>query len=183
MQKVDLSQFVHTHQSDASTLKLVLWNYTEALFFTNSLWPIVGLKSIILRAFGAKVGKNVMIKPNVQIKYPWKLEVGDNTWIGEHVWIDNLEKVRIGANCCISQGAMLLTGNHDFTSSKFDLIEKAIVIQDGAWIGAKSVVCPGLTVQSHSVLTVGSIATKDLEAYSIYQGNPAVVIKNRNILK
>ena len=71
---------------------------------------------------------------------PWKLKVGNNVWIGEDVWIDNLELVDISDNVCISQGAMLLCGNHDFTSSTFDLIVKPIVLEDGVWIGAKSIV-------------------------------------------
>ncbi|MFM7234888.1 MAG: colanic acid biosynthesis acetyltransferase WcaF, partial [Flavobacteriales bacterium] len=120
-----------------------------------------------------------VIKPHVCIKYPWKLSIGDFSWIGEHVWIDNLGEVSIGAHCCISQGAMLLCGNHDFTKSTFDLMVRDIVLEEGVWIGARSVVCPGVHCESHSVLAVGSIASTRLESYSIYRGNPAVKIKER----
>ena len=135
----------------------------------------------MLRLFGAKIGKGLVIKPKVNIKYPWFLEIGDHVWIGEEVWIDNLTLVKIESNVCISQGAMLLTGNHNYKKSSFDLITGQITLEDGVWIGAKSVVCPAVTCHSHSVLAVGSIATKDLEPYTIYQGNPAQPIRKRII--
>tara|TARA_B100000809_G_scaffold264490_2_gene320475 strand:+ start:1014 stop:1424 length:411 start_codon:yes stop_codon:yes gene_type:complete len=136
-----------------------------------------------LRLFGAKIGKGVVIKPKVNIKYPWKLSIGDYSWIGEKVWIDNLDHVTIGKNCCLSQEAMLLSGNHDYSNPSFDLIVKPIILNDGSWVGAKSVVCPGVTLYEHAILAVGSIATKNLEANSIYQGNPAIKIKDRIIEK
>ena len=115
------------------------------------------------------------------MKSPWNVVVGDNCWLGEGCWIDNLDKVFIGSNVCISQGAMLLTGNHDYTISSMPYRNAAIHIGDGAWIGAKTVVCPGVTVHDNAVLTVGSVAAKDMEADGIYQGNPAVKIRERKI--
>lgn len=138
-----------------------------------------GLKVAILKLFGSKIGKGVIIKPGVNIKYPWLLAIGDYSWIGEDVWIDNLAQVTIGLNCCISQGALLLCGNHNFRSETFDLIVKPITIEDGAWVGAKSVVCPGVTVKEDAIITVGSVATKSLDAATIYQGNPAVSKRKR----
>ena len=122
-----------------------------------------------------------MIKPYVNIKYPWFLELGNHIWIGEKVWIDNLAMVKIGNNVCLSQGAFLITGNHDYTKPGFNLMIKTIEIEEGAWIGAKAVVCGGVVCRSHAVLTLGSVATSDLGPYSIYSGNPAVKIKDRNI--
>lgn len=122
-----------------------------------------------------------MIKPRVTIKYPWRLRVGAYAWIGEQVWIDNLEDVTIGAHACISQGALLLCGNHDYTKPSFDLIVKPIEISDGAWIGAKAVVTQGVKVGSHAVLSVGSVASKDLEPNGVYRGNPAEKVKERSI--
>lgn len=86
---------------------------------------------------------------------------------------------KIGNNVCVSQGAMLLCGNHDYKRPTFDLMVKPIVIEDGAWVGAQSTVCPGVTMHLHSVLAVGSIASKDLMPYSIYRGNPAVKVAER----
>ena len=164
-----------------SKIVVLLWYFINVLFFINPLFPFSGFKIILLRIFGAKIGRGVLIKPAVNIKYPWLLTVGNHCWIGEKVWIDNLAQVTIGNHVCISQGAMLLTGNHNYKLSTFDLIIGQIILEEGAWIGAKSVVCPGVKCASHSVLAVSSIATKDLEPYAIYQGNPAIKIKERFI--
>ena len=131
--------------------------------------------------FGARIGNGVVIKPHVHIKYPWKLVVGDYSWIGEYVWIDNLDSVQIGSNVCLSQGALILSGNHDYKSTSFNLILKPIEIKDGAWVGAKSVVTQGVKIGSHAVLSVGSIASSDMEEFGIYRGNPAEFIKRRQI--
>ena len=182
MKKVLLSSFNNDWYSiGAGKLKQILWYYINLLILKNSYIPFIGVKVKILRVFGAKVGKNVLIKPSVSIKYPWKLNLGNNVWIGENVWIDNLAKVTIEDNVCISQGAMLLCGNHNYKKPTFDLIEKEIVIEEGAWIGAQSTVCPGVICKSHSVLSVGSIATSDLEPYHIYQGVPATAVRKRII--
>jgi len=133
----------------------------------------------MLRLFGAKVGKGVVIKTRVRIKNPWRLKIGNHCWIGEDVWIDNLEDVSIGSNVCISQGAMLLTGSHDYTVSSFPYRLGKIIVEDGVWIGAKSVVCPGVTCKSHSILTVNSVANRDLSPFLVYSGNPAKEIRDR----
>jgi putative colanic acid biosynthesis acetyltransferase WcaF len=164
-----------------SFLIRVMWYITNNLLFRSYAIPINNLKRFFLRIFGAKVGRGVVIKPGVNIKYPWLLELGDHVWIGEGVWIDNLTNINIGCNVCISQGAMLLTGNHDYKKISFDLILKPITLEDGVWIGAKSIVCPGVICFTHSILTAGSIATHSIEPYSVYQGNPAVKIRERII--
>lgn len=159
--------------------KRLAWYITNVLFLLNPLNPFSGIKIRILRLFGAKVGKGVNIKPCVNIKYPWLLEIGDYTWIGENVWIDNLARVKIGNNVCVSQGAMLLCGNHNYKKSTFDLMIGEITLEDGSWVGAKAVVCPGVTLNTHAVLGVSSMANHDLDAYCIYQGVPAVKIRER----
>lgn len=135
----------------------------------------------LLRLFGAKVGKKVFIKPGVNVKYPWNLVIDDYAWIGENVWIDNLVKVHIGKRACVSQGALLLCGNHNYKKPTFDLMVGEIDIQEGAWVGANCTVCPGVIMKPFSVLCVGSVATKDCGAYGIYQGVPAVKVKEREI--
>ena len=166
----------------APSWKIGLWFITNALFFINPLNPFSGLKTRLLRLFGAKIGKGVVIKPGVNVKYPWRLEIGDYAWIGERVWIDNLTWVRIGQHVCLSQGAMLLTGNHNYKSTSFDLVVGEILLENGVWIGAKATVCPGVKCGSHAILSVGSVATEDLIPYTIYQGNPAKSVRKRNIL-
>jgi putative colanic acid biosynthesis acetyltransferase WcaF len=181
MKKSDLSTFKNDwYHPGASLPKRVLWFILSAIFFT-SRFPVNPFKIFLLRLFGARIGRGVVIKPSVNIKSPWSLEIGDFTWIGESVWIDNLVQVRIGSHACISQGALLLTGNHNYKKSSFDLMAGEIIVADGAWVGAKAVVCSGVTCASHSILTAGSIAVSDLEPYGIYQGNPAVKIRDRVI--
>jgi putative colanic acid biosynthesis acetyltransferase WcaF len=176
----EISRYNNSHyKPGGNVLKRLGWYYVNILFFKSGMIPSSGLKCALLRAFGAKIGIGVNIKPCVNIKYPWRLIVGDYTWIGENSWIDNLDNVVIGNNCCISQGAMLLCGNHNFKKSTFDLITGKIILEDGAWIGAFSIVCPGVTCKSHSVLAVNSVATRDLDPFCIYQGNPAVKVKER----
>jgi putative colanic acid biosynthesis acetyltransferase WcaF len=179
--KVCLNNFDNSWYSPGSKIKIFTWYFINRVFI-NTYLPIPSIiKNKVLRFFGSKIGNNVLIKPKVNIKYPWLLSVGDNVWIGENVWIDNLAKVSIGSNVCISQGAMLLCGNHNYKSISFNLLIDEIVIEDGVWLGAKSVVCPGITCKSHSVLTVGSIAARVMEDYTIYQGNPAKPQKKRII--
>ncbi len=181
MNQTDLSSFNNAWYNPGNPVKRGLWYVCNILFFTNRWFPFSSVKKGILKLFGAKIGKGVVIKPHVNIKYPWKLSIGDYTWIGEGVWIDNLAMVNIGKNCCLSQGAFLLCGNHDYKKSSFDLIVGEIHLEDGAWIGAKSIVCPGVRVGSHAVLSVNSVATKDLLPYSVYSGNPAVFVRERVI--
>ncbi|MBU2019599.1 MAG: WcaF family extracellular polysaccharide biosynthesis acetyltransferase [Bacteroidetes bacterium] len=180
--KTDLSSFDNTNFSHGKSFTVrILWILMSRIFFETALPYPSAFKLTLLKLFGSKIGRNIVLKPSVKIKHPWLLSLGDNSWIGEQVWIDNLAQVTIKENVCISQGAMLLTGNHNYKSSSFDLMTGEIVLEEGVWIGAKSVVCPGITCASHSILTVGSIATKNLEPYSIYQGNPALKIKSREI--
>ncbi|GHB37062.1 WcaF family extracellular polysaccharide biosynthesis acetyltransferase [Mongoliitalea lutea] len=179
MKEVLLYKFDNKWYQPAGLFKKTVWFFVNILFFLNPISVYSPIKVWILILFGAKVGRRVLIKPRVNIKYPWYLTIGDDVWIGEGVWIDNLTAVQLDSNVCISQGAMLLTGNHNYKSESFDLILGSIVIEKGVWIGAKSVVCPGVTCKSHSILTVGSVATKSLESYSIYQGNPAVKVRER----
>lgn len=131
--------------------------------------------------FGAKIGKGFIIKNNVIIKSPWNLTVGDYCWIGENVWIDNLDKITIGNNVCISQGALLINGNHDYTKTNFPLRCAPITIEDGAWIGTNATVTAGVTIAENTVLTVGSVVTHSTKSNTIYQGIPAIPIRKRII--
>ncbi|MEQ9188114.1 MAG: WcaF family extracellular polysaccharide biosynthesis acetyltransferase [Cryomorphaceae bacterium] len=182
MQHTDLSKYDNRwFNPGAGTIKRLLWYVTSWLCFESGILLPYAWKRSILRLFGALIGKGVVLKPYVKIKYPWKLEMGDHVWIGEHVWIDNLDTVKIGSHACISQGAMILSGNHDYSKASFDLIVKPIAVENGAWIGAKAVVTQGTSVGSHAVLTVASVASGTLAPYGIYRGNPATKVKERLI--
>jgi putative colanic acid biosynthesis acetyltransferase WcaF len=179
--KTDLSTFNNEwYKPGRSSLVIWAWYVTNYAFFKSS-FPFYSFKRFLLRLFGAKVGKGLIIKPGVNIKYPWHLVIGDHVWIGENVWIDNLAKVTLKDHSCVSQGALLLCGNHNYRKTTFDLLVGEIMLEEGAWAGAMTVVCPGVRMGSNSLLTVGSIATRSLEANWIYQGNPAQKLKQREI--
>ena len=180
--RVDLGAFSSgPFDRGASASKEALWLIFSLLLFQLCPLKLAALKAAVLRWFGASVGRGVVIKPQVKITFPWKLTVGDHVWLGEESWLLNLAPIIIEDNVCISQRAFLCTGNHNYKSPAFDLITKPIRVESGAWIGAGAFVGPGVSMGSHAVLAAGSVATKDLEPYGIYQGNPAVLIKKRVI--
>jgi putative colanic acid biosynthesis acetyltransferase WcaF len=171
---VDLSRF-NTGDFDrgAGPIKEALWLVVSRVLFLWCPFPFSALKRAVLRMFGASIGRGVVIKPDVKITFPWKLTVGDHVWLGEESWLLNLAPIQIEDNVCISQRAFLCTGNHNYQSPTFDLITRPIHIASGAWVGAEAFVGPGVSIGTHAVLCAGSVATKDLEAWGVYQGNPA----------
>lgn len=179
--KTDLSQFSPGDYRAGPAWKVLVWYFVNYYIFASALpWPY-GFKRWLLVLFGAQVGPGLVIKPKVRIKNPWRLRIGAHCWLGESVWIDNLAFVDIGDNVSISQGAMLLTGNHDYTSSSFPYRLGPITLAEGVWIGAQTVVCPGVGCGSHAILAVGSVATKNLDAWGIYAGNPAAFVRTRKM--
>ena len=196
----------HTKEIDPLALKsrqpnVGLREYDKSIFyrgrsaFVECLWLILDAvlvrsripgskhRRLILRAFGAKIGKRVLFKPGVRIKFPWRLEIANDSWIGEDVWIDNLGLVQIGENCCISQGAYICTGNHNWTVPTFNLIVRPVKIEDNAWIASQTIVGPGVVVGTGAVLSLGSVATSDLEPWGVYQGSPATLVKRRRFMR
>jgi putative colanic acid biosynthesis acetyltransferase WcaF len=179
---VDLSSYSAAQfDRGAGKLRELSWLFVSLLLFRVCPLSLSRIKRVVLRAFGARIGRDVTIKPQVKITFPWKLEVGDHVWLGEECWLLNLDRIVIGNNVCISQRAFLCTGSHNYKSPMFDLLVKPIIIEDGGWIGAGAWVGPGVVVHSHAVLTAGSVATRELESYYIHRGNPAVAIKPRII--
>lgn len=156
-----------------------MWLLLQALFVSSFL-PGSLMRIWLLRLFGAEIGRNVVVKPGVRIKFPWFLKVGDFTWLGEDVWIDNLAPVNIGSHCCISQGVYLCTGSHNWKKDSFDLITLPITINNHVWLCARSTVGPGITVGEGAVLSLGSTAYHDLDPWWIYQGTPAVKTEKRH---
>lgn len=182
--KVDLSRYdalnmAYRNSIKATIFRQMMWFVCGPLLIQNPFIPFSGFRKFVLVLFGAKIGKSPRIKPGVKIKYPWKLKMGDYVWLGENCWIDNMEEVEIGSNSCISQGAYICTGSHNYKSANFGLILKPVKLDSGVWIGAHSVVCPGIHAAEQSVLTAGSVLTVDMEANQVYQGNPAVLKRNR----
>lgn len=165
----------------ASPLRFACWYFVSLFIFRSGLVPFSNVLVFILRLFGARIGKEVRIKPHIYIRYPWKLRIGDRSWLAD-CYIDNLDQVIIGSDVCISQHAMLITGNHNYGVPDFNLLTSPILIEDGVWICAGAIVAPGVTISSHAVLSIGSVATRNLQAYTICRGDPAVPVKKRQIL-
>ena len=180
--RTDLSRFDNQwFDEGASKFKWALWFLANAAFVYSPWNPFNSLRKAVLRAFGAKIGTGVIIKPRVQVKFPWNLAIGDHCWIGEAVWIENQGQVTIGSNCCLSQGATIMTGNHNYKKPTFDLIVKPVTLEDGVWIGSNAMVTQGVTCHSHSVLSVMSVASSDLDAYTIYVGHPCQPVRKRDL--
>ncbi len=169
-----------TYWVGAGPIKLYSWYLLNVLCFRSGMIPFSTILVGMLRLFGASIGKDVRIKPGIYVRYPWKLVVGDHSWLAD-CYIDNLDFVMIGRHVCVSQQAMLMTGNHNYKLTSFDLVTNKIVLEDGVWIGARAIVTPGVKVGTHAVLTAGSTAVKNLNAYVIYQGNPALETRTRKI--
>lgn len=180
LSRVRLDLFVSTGlDREASKLVEVSWYLVKILFFLTA-FPFPSLfKTTLLRIFGAKVGKGLVIKPRVNIHFPWKLTIGDNVWIGEEAFLLNFEPLNIGSNVCISQRAFLCGGNHDYRDPAMPYRNGPITLSDGSWIGASVFVGPNVTVGVDSVLVAGSVVTKNIPKDRIFRGNPAVEVGKR----
>ena len=157
----------------------VIWYIIKVFFFLSALPYPSKFKVILLRLFGAKVGIGLVIKPRVNIHFPWKLVVGNNVWIGEEAFLLNFEQLSIGDNVCISQRTFLCGGNHDYKTPSMPYRNGPITLMDGSWVGASTFVGPNVTIGIDTVVSAGSVVTQSLEGNGIYRGNPAIFIKNR----
>lgn len=179
---VDLSTYSSARfDRGAGKIRETIWLVVSLFLFRLCPFCLSSLKCAVLRMFGAKIGTDVVIKPQVKITFPWKLTIGDFVWLGEECCLLNLAPIEIGSHVCISQRAYLCTGSHDYKSRTFDLIVKPITLENGCWIGASGWVGPGVKVGSHAVLAAGSVVTKEMQPWGIYQGNPAVLVKQREM--
>ena len=151
----------------------------QNVFFLSAFPYPSRFKVFLLRLFGATVGQGVIIKPRVNIHFPWKLSIGSYVWIGEEAFILNFEEIKIGSNVCISQRSFLCGGNHDFRIPNMPYRNGKIILCDGCWIGAYCFVGPGVNIGVDTVVTVGSIVTSDLPSNIVVKVNPTNFVKNR----
>lgn len=156
-----------------------LWHFFGAPVLRSNWLPFPSLKTAVLRAFGASIGRGAYIKPGIHVKFPWYLKVGEYCWLGENVWIDNLAPVTIGSHVCVSQGVYLCTGNHDWSSRNMKLFRSSISLHDGCWVGARSLVGPGTVIGVGAIVTAGSVVTRSVPAGQIWGGNPARYVRDR----
>ena len=177
LQKLNL--YVKKKNKISKIIVKLIWDFFWKPLFSSYL-PGTYWRKLILRIFGAKIGKGGKIKTNIRISEPWHLSIGDHCWIGENVWIDNLALVKIGNRVCISQGVYLCTGNHNYKKDLFDLILEKIIIEDDCWIAAQSIIAPGSILKRGSIACLGSVVSGILQNDGIYKGNPAKLLKSKD---
>ena len=158
-----------------------LWSLVNAIVFLNPVLPAYAFKARVLRAFGARIGEGVIIKPGVNVKYPWFLEIGEYSWIGERVWLDCLSPLTIGKHCVISQGAYLCCGMHDWEDPGMGSVIAPIVVEDGAWIASHARIAGNVTVGQEAMVALGAVVFSDCEPRGTYRGNPAQRVGRRRI--
>jgi putative colanic acid biosynthesis acetyltransferase WcaF len=162
-----------------SGLVVQLWWFVQTIFFRGSPQVMYGFRRWLLRLFGAQIGKGVIVRPSVTIPYPWKLQIGDYSWIGDHAVLYCFAKITIGKNVVISQKSYLCAGTHDYRSPGFDIQAFPIVIEDEAWLAADVFVAPGITVGRGAVVGSRSSVFGDLPGMMICVGSPARPVRAR----
>lgn len=157
----------------------VLWGAAKCLFRLTPR-PCFELRSRILRCFGAKIGSNVNIYPSTVIYYPWNLEIGNDSAVGEWALVYNLGEIRIGSRTTVSQRVHLCAGTHDYSEIPMPLLKPSIAIGDEVWVCADAFIGPSVTVADRSIVAAASVVVKDVGAAQIVGGNPAKLIKCRD---
>lgn len=162
-----------------SAVVVQLWWIVQSTLFRASPQFMYGFRNALLRMFGARIGRNVLVRPTVRIVYPWKLSIGDNSWIGDFAELYTLGPIEIGRNAVVSQYAYLCTGSHDHRSLALDITAEPIVVEDEAWVAAGAFVFPGVRIGRGSVVSARAVVRRDTEPMGIYLGDPAVRIGSR----
>lgn len=162
-----------------SVIVVQLWWIVQASFFSWSPQFLYGWRRFLLRLFGASIGSNVIIRPSVSVTYPWKVSIGDNSWIGDDVVLYSLGEIEIGENVVVSQKSYLCTGYHDYAKKAFPIFEKKIILKDECWLATDVYVAPGVEIGKGTVVGARSSVFQDLEGGKVYVGSPAKFLKNR----
>ncbi|MFI3249010.1 MAG: putative colanic acid biosynthesis acetyltransferase [Rikenellaceae bacterium] len=159
-------------------IKRIAW-WVGRVLFTYSPRTAFGYRNMILRVFGAKIGRHVHIYPSTIIWFPWNLEIGEWSAIGEYTLIYNLGRVVIGSRSTISHKVHICAGTHDYQEPTLTLLRPPIYIGDHVWICANSFVGPNVTIAEGAIIGAGAVIMRDATAWGIYGGNPAIYIKKR----
>ena len=171
---IHLDQFDnHTFDRGAPRWKELLWWLVRSLLFAPWFPIPSACKTAALRAFGARIGRGVVIRSRVHISFPWRFECGDHVWIGDEVLILSLAPVRLGSHVCLSQRAFLCTGSHNYRQPMFDLVTAPVEIGDGCWVGAQAFVGPGVTLGTGAVIAAGAVVMRSVPPETVVGGNPA----------
>ena len=161
------------------------WWVVQGTLFGLSPQFMYGWRNWLLKMFGAKIGKGVLVRPSVRITYPWKVSIGDWSWVGDGAVIYSLERISIGSNVSISQRCYLCAGSHDYTKRDFPFVLDAektrIVVEDEAWLANDVFVGPGVTIGMGAVVGARSSVFKSLPPMMVCRGSPAEVKKPRGL--
>lgn len=159
-------------------LRLVLWRLAEKM-----QWMLPnGLRIMLLRLFGARIGRRCLICRGAKFYAPWNFECGDFVCVGPRVEVYCKDKVIVGNQVVVSQGAYLCTASHDITSPVMKLLTKPIRVGDNVWIAAKATILPGVMVGDGAVIGACAVVAKDVRPWAIAVGNPASVVGERKLL-
>lgn len=167
--------------SRCNKLKRLLWTVVEVLLFRTSPYPAFGWRRMLLRSFGAKIGRRCNIHSTVRIWAPWNLEMDDHSCLGPRVDCYSVDKITIGAHATVSQDAFLCTASHDISSPRMPLTTRPIVLGCASWVTARAFIGPGVTIGEGAVVAAVAVVVKDVPAWTVVGGNPALFIKNRRI--
>lgn len=160
-------------------LRRQLWNLCWLFLYRPSPRPLHGWRAMLLRLFGARMGPNCHFYPGSRIWAPWNLDCADQVTLADGAEIYNPAPVRMASHAIVSQQAYLCCATHDFDDPAFPLLAYRMTVGAYAWICARAMVAPGVNVGEGAVLGLGSVATRDLEAWTVYAGSPAVAVKKR----
>ena len=176
----DLSKFhVPLGFRGRSAIFVQLWWFVQSTLFGMSPQFAYGWRRMILRSFGAKVGRNVIVRPSARITYPWKVTIGNESWIGDRATLYSLDQITIGAHCCISQNAYLAAAGHDIRSVSFDYVTSHVFVEDEVWVATGAMLLPGVRIGRGAVIAAGTVVTKDVPEAAIMAGVPARQIGTR----
>jgi putative colanic acid biosynthesis acetyltransferase WcaF len=156
---------------DAPAWKVYAWGLVELLLVSNPLQISSRLRRAALVAFGARIGQGVVLRPRLRVRFPWKLDIGDRSWIGEDVWLHNQDGLSIGTDAVVSQGTFITTGSHAHRRD-MALLTRPVIIEDGAWVTARCIVLGGVRIGVSAVVTPGTVVSQDVPDAVIF-GQPS----------
>jgi putative colanic acid biosynthesis acetyltransferase WcaF len=162
-----------------SAFVVQLWWLVQASAFRWSPQFMYGWRRWLLRAFGARIGRQVLLRPSVRVTYPWKLSIGDYSWVGDDVVLYTLGEIEIQEHAVVSQRSYLCAASHDFRTISFDIWAKKIVVEAQAWVAADVFVGPGVRIGRGAVVGARSSVFSDMPPLSICLGNPAKPVRSR----
>ena len=181
MSKVNLAKYKNRHSFQNKKARAVWEVVWMLLFRPTPRWCLNGWRRFLLWAFGAIVGKGVRIQGGAKIWQPWRIRIGDNSWIDSSVSLYSVDDIKIGSNVVISEGAFICTASHDIGSDTFELVTKPIEIGDSAWVCSRAIILPGVKIGEGAVIAAGAVVSRDVAPWTVVAGNPAKFIKNRDM--